>query len=108
MKTASKVIGILLVAALIIGAGAFLLSQQTGLSLPGSPAAAETPQLSATAARGDILETVSATGNVAADNQTTLTFASSGTIAEVLVEKGQEVESGDVLAALDTLSLIHI
>ena len=105
MKTAVKVVGILLVAVLIIGAGAFLLRERTGLSLPGSPAAAETPQPSTTVARGSIRETVSATGNVAADNQTTLTFASNGTIAEVLVEKGQDVHAGDVLAALDTSSL---
>jgi RND family efflux transporter MFP subunit len=105
MKTAIRVIGILLVAVLIVGAGALLLRQQTGLSLPGSPAAAETPQPVATATRGNIQETVSATGNVTADLQTTLTFASSGTIAEVLVEKGQAVEAGDVLATLNTSSL---
>jgi HlyD family secretion protein len=105
MKTALKVGGILLVVVVLVGGGAFFLRQQSGLSLPGSPAAAETPEPSASVTQGSIAETVSATGNVAADRQTTLTFASSGTIAEVLAEKGQEVEAGQVLASLDTTSL---
>ena len=40
-----------------------------------------------------------------ADQQASLTFASSGEIAEVLVDKGQQVELGEVLARVDTTSL---
>lgn len=99
MKTALRVLGILVVAGLLIGAGALLLWRQSQ-----SAAAVDTP-VTASVTRGSIEETVSATGNVAPERQVTLSFASSGTIAEVLVDKGQEVKTGQVLARLDTSSL---
>ena len=55
--------------------------------------------------RGDISMTVSVSGNIAAPDKRTLSFAAPGTIAEVLVEKGDEVEAGEVLASLETEDL---
>jgi HlyD family secretion protein len=64
-----------------------------------------TPLATTTVTRGSIEETVSATGNVGVEEQAALPFGTGGEIAEVLVEAGQTVESGDVLARLDTSSL---
>ena len=65
----------ILVALLIVG-GFFYLRQQR---LDLAEAEAETPTAAVT--RGSIEEVVSATGNVVADQQASLTFASSGEIA---------------------------
>jgi HlyD family secretion protein len=100
VKKARKIGAILLVAAVLVGAGVLLLRRQQSRT-----AAAEVALPTAVVTRGSIEETVSATGNVDAHRQATLTFASSGPIAEVLVEEGQQVEAGQVLARLDTASL---
>jgi HlyD family secretion protein len=55
--------------------------------------------------QGSIEETVSASGNVVADRQATLSFVTSGPIAMVMVAAGQQVEAGQVVARLDTTSL---
>jgi HlyD family secretion protein len=99
MKNALKIGGVLLIIAILIGAGALVVRRRA------ENAAVEPPAPTAIATRGHIEETVSATGNVVADRETTLGFASSGTVAEVLVEEGQKVEAGEVLARLDTSSL---
>jgi multidrug efflux pump subunit AcrA (membrane-fusion protein) len=48
---------------------------------------------------------VSATGEVAPDQWTTLSFPVSGQAVEVLVEEGMQVEEGDLLAQLDSTDL---
>jgi RND family efflux transporter MFP subunit len=47
---------------------------------------------------------VTATGKVAAESEVTLSFDTSGRIARVLVQEGQQAKAGDVLAELDTTS----
>jgi HlyD family secretion protein len=54
-----------------------------------------------TVARADIVARVSATGSVLPEQQTHLVFLTPGTVAEVLVETGDVVEAGQVLARLD-------
>ena len=100
MSKALKIGGIvILVLALVAGAA-------MALRAVNQPAAAEdSTALVAEVTRGSIEETVSATGNVGVERQVALPFGSSGEIAEVLVEDGQTVEAGDVLARLDTGSL---
>jgi len=100
VKKILKIGGVLLVALILIGAGALLLRQQQHKS-----AAAEVASPTAVVTVGSIEETVSARGNVVADRQATLAFASSGQISELLAEEGQQVEAGQVLARLDTTSL---
>jgi HlyD family secretion protein len=51
--------------------------------------------------RGDVQVTVRATGQVAAEQQAGVSFATAGTVAEVLVEAGDDVGAGQVLARLD-------
>lgn len=99
IKTVLRIGGILFIVALLIGAGAIVLQNQSGNV--EAEAAAPTTMV----ARGSIQETVSATGNVSARRQATLAFESSGQIAQMLVEKGQQVEAGQPLARLDTASL---
>ncbi len=48
---------------------------------------------------------VSGSGTIEAERERTLSFASVGTVAEVLVSEGDAVESGQPLARLDTASL---
>jgi HlyD family secretion protein len=90
---------ILLVAVAVVGAGALFLRRQN------RSASAEPTAVTAAVTRGNIEETVSATGHVSAKQEATLTFASSGRIDAVLVEEGQQVKAGQALARLDTTSL---
>ena len=98
MNKALKIGGVVLVALVLVAGGVFLLQRQQSQSNAEETA----PTVAVT--RGNIGETVSATGNAGADRQATLAFATSGPIAEVLVEKGQEVESGEELARLEKLA----
>jgi len=99
MKRAVRIGGILLLAAILIGAGALVLRRQ------GSSVETISATETVTVTRGSIQETVSAAGNAAAERQVTLTFASSGRIAEVAVEQGERVAAGQALARLDTSAL---
>ena len=94
-------IGGLILVLLVVVAGGFLFIQRQQMQA----AEAEETAPTAVVTRGSIEQTISATGNIVADQQASLTFASSGEIADVLVEKGQQVELGEVLARLDTTSL---
>jgi HlyD family secretion protein len=51
---------------------------------------------------GTIAETVSSTGRVLPEKQALVGFETSGRVKEVLVEQGQRVKKGDVLARLET------
>ena len=65
-------------------------------------AADNAPRLQTTTVeRGDVQVTVRATGQVAAEQQAGVSFATAGTVAEVLVEAGDEVEAGQALIRLE-------
>ncbi len=57
--------------------------------------------LTATVSVGNITQTVSASGSVEAQEQSTVDFTSSGTITEIAVKLGQKVSAGDTLARID-------
>jgi len=59
----------------------------------------------ATVSQGDILITADGTGNLLPSTEKTVSFLTSGTVAEVKVKVGDKVKAGDVLAKLDTLDL---
>lgn len=99
MNKVLKIGGILVILLVLVGVGAMILRRVN------APANAEVAPATAVVTRGSIEEIISATGNVVAERQASLTFASSAKIAEVLVVEGQQVEAGDVLARLDTSSL---
>ena len=51
--------------------------------------------------RGDLIQEISITGSLSLPNRETLTFGSSGVIAEIMVEEGDKVTEGQTLAVLD-------
>jgi len=59
--------------------------------------------------RGDLSVVAAGNGKIEASKEARLTFGSAGKVAEILVEEGNEVKAGDVLARLDisALELAH-
>jgi len=55
--------------------------------------------------RGDILRTVLVDGNLEMPHKADLSFGTTGTVTEVLVDKGDNVTKGQILAKLDGRSL---
>ena len=53
-------------------------------------------------ARGDVLQTVSATGTVEAETKLDLRFMNSGKIEKINIEVGDDIEEGETLARLNT------
>ena len=70
----------------------------------GSTAVTTTNQL-VTVTRGDLANTVSAVGTIAAAKTDNLSFTSPGTVTAVTVAAGDQVKAGQVLAAIDSASL---
>jgi multidrug efflux pump subunit AcrA (membrane-fusion protein) len=59
----------------------------------------------ATVQRGNLTVDITASGNLAYSHQENLAFETSGTVDQVLVQAGDSVKEGQVLARLDTASL---
>jgi HlyD family secretion protein len=59
-----------------------------------------------TVKRGTIISSVKATGRLEPDVEVSLGFDTNGTVAEVLVERGQSVKAGDPLARLEADELL--
>jgi HlyD family secretion protein len=57
--------------------------------------------------RGTLVAMVNTTGTILPEKQTTLTFKTPGRVEEVLVEEGQAVRAGEVLARLETDDLAY-
>ena len=75
---------------------------------PEPDSAAVTEDQVVTVQRGDLTIDITAVGNLAFSHQEELTFEASGTVGEVLVEVGDSVEEGQVLAKLDDTSIISL
>lgn len=80
--------------------GFFFLQQQQAAQEPTFEILRE-----AEVQRGQITATVNATGSIEPEALVTLTFGAGGTIQQVAVVRGQQVQAGDVLATLDTAEL---
>lgn len=91
-------LGWIILLAVVVGGGYLLLRND-----PGQDQAAETDQQLQTALveQGLLEVTVRVTGDVAPTRDANLNFDSSGVVEAVLVEAGQTVISGQVLARLD-------
>ena len=95
------VIGIAIVVLVLGGIGAFVM-----LRSASGTAATETPGWTTTTVNtGTIDAAVSATGSVEAQAQAELRFAADGTVTEILVKPGQQVQAGQPLARLDATDL---
>jgi HlyD family secretion protein len=64
-----------------------------------------TTQATASVARGELIQSVSGSGQIAPAQEIDLNFGTTGTVAEVLATEGQEVAKGAVLARLETADL---
>ncbi len=59
----------------------------------------------ATITRGELIQSVSGSGQVKPAQDTSLNFGTSGIVAQVLVKEGQQVQQGARLATIDTTDL---
>src|SRR5579859_2457336 len=80
--------------AVVVGAGV-VVYQRFFAPAPPAPVGQIVP-----VQRGNVAATVSATGSVVATRQAKLVFASTGRIKEILVNVGDQVTAGQVLARL--------
>ena len=95
-----RVLAVFVVAVLFFGAlGVWFTRNQS------SAVQAETERQTIPVSRGDIVSSVSATGNLEAEEEIELSFEMTGIVEEVFVKRGQEVQAGDPLAKLNTASL---
>ena len=83
---------------LVVAAGAFVVFQRS--STQDSNQIEEDQQV-IPIRRGDLIQEISITGSLSLPNRETLTFGSSGIIAEIMVKEGDKVAEGQTLAILD-------
>jgi len=94
---------------LVLAVMAYVGYRQWGyrFSLSGAKTSTVSPEAVRTVPvrRGRLNMMVEATGNLSAARQQTLTFDTSGTVAAIHVEEGENVTAGTLLAELDTRDL---
>ncbi|MBI5669378.1 MAG: HlyD family efflux transporter periplasmic adaptor subunit [Chloroflexi bacterium] len=90
---------------LLVGAAAAVLVGLRATRSDDTGAAAVTVQEQTEVRVDDLAVTVSATGTMAPARQVGLAFELAAPVREILVEEGQAVQAGDVLARLDTRNL---
>jgi len=84
------------------GAAAVLLIGAGGGSVFAATRTDDSRYRTATAALGEVTETLALTGQVSSSTSASAAFQVSGTVGEVLVQPGDAVTAGQTLAALDT------
>ncbi|MBA7505970.1 Macrolide export protein MacA [subsurface metagenome] len=95
-----KIIYTILMACILIALTVTPLGCSSG---PGGTEATE--YQTATVQRGDITVDITASGNLELSDKRSLSFGTSGTVGEVLVEEGDSITKGQVLAGLDAPQL---
>jgi len=90
----------LIITICLVGIGTVLGIELTGCARPET-----TPPDIAVVTRGDIVRTVLVDGNLEMPHKADLSFGATGTVTEVLVDKGDSVVEGQILARLDARSL---
>ena len=83
---------------LVAAAGAFLVNQRSSTQ---DTANIEEDQQIIPVRRGDLIQEISISGSLSLPNRETLTFGSTGVIADIMVEEGDKVTEGQILAILD-------
>jgi multidrug efflux pump subunit AcrA (membrane-fusion protein) len=91
--------------AVVIAGAALAAIGATGLVFANSSSAAESRWVTATAATGDVTQTFTATGSVTRKNTEAAAFAVDGTVNDIKVTVGDEVDVGQVLATVGTRAL---
>jgi HlyD family secretion protein len=97
-KRVVLVVVLVLIALTAVGAGGWYYYAQY---LQAQTANGEEVVQTATVRRGSLVVAASGTGTLVPNAELGLSFSSGGRLAEVLVEVGDEVQAGDVLARLD-------
>jgi len=85
----------------IIGIVVVVIAAGTGVFMLTRGAAASVSYRTGVAALGTVTQTVSLSGNLAADGETDLDFQGAGKVTAVNVQPGQTVTAGEVLATQD-------
>jgi multidrug efflux pump subunit AcrA (membrane-fusion protein) len=98
MKKRTRFWLILLVVALATGGGYAAVAKWRAAE---TAAEEERPLQTTSVRRGNIIISATGAGTVIPAEQLVLSFAGSGTLAELMVQVGDEVRAGDVLARLD-------
>lgn len=95
---------LILLAALALIAGGGYVAYDRFLA-PSEEIAAEPTIQTATVQRGNISITAAGSGELVPADEVNLAFCAGGTVVEVLVKVGDQIQSGDPLARLDTAPL---
>jgi len=77
----------------------------TALVFSGCAKSSEAPQETAKVIRGDLVISVSVSGNLEMPHKTDLSFGTTGVVKEIACDEGDEVTKGQVLGKLDAHSL---
>ncbi|MBN2146560.1 MAG: efflux RND transporter periplasmic adaptor subunit [Anaerolineales bacterium] len=99
-KNKKRTFWIILILLLAAGGGAYAYFNY--FAQPVQAAVTETPLQTAVARQGDLAIYASGAGTVVASTEMGVGFDESGTLTELLVTVGDEVEAGEVLARLQT------
>jgi HlyD family secretion protein len=91
----------IVIAALVLGGGGWLIMKRQSAQSAGSDQPTET----ATVQRGDLILSVEASGSLTPRVEVALAFTAGGRVADVLVVRGQTVQAGDLLVRLDDAAL---
>ncbi|UCC62292.1 MAG: efflux RND transporter periplasmic adaptor subunit [Anaerolineae bacterium] len=95
---------LILIAALLLAAGGGYVAYDHFFASRAE--AVEAPQIQTTTVRrGDLVITADGSGELIPSQEVELGFSASGTLVEMLVEVGDRVQAGDVLARLDAAPL---
>jgi len=90
---------------ILIGAGVAVVAAGTGTFLWMNHGDASAQYRTTVASVGTVTQTVSLSGNLSPVGETDLNFASSGRVAAVDTQVGEQVTPGQVMATLDTTAL---
>ncbi len=88
-----------------IGTGILLIIMLAGITACDPLGEGEEVQQEVEVSRGDLLVTVSGSGNIEASEEAKLTFGNGGRLETINIEKGDTVSEGQLLARLETDAL---
>ena len=90
---------VIIIAVLAIAGGAY--AYYSAVYVPAQESAEDAPVQSTTVRRGNIVISATGAGTVIPTTETELAFGAGGVLSELLVQVGDDVLAGDVLARLD-------
>ncbi len=104
LKKKSVWVALGIIAVLLVSGAVFYRS----IYLPAHQQATDTPVKIATARKGELVISANGVGTVIAAQEIVVGFASSGVVAEIYVEVGDEVQAGEALAQQGNLKALEL